>query len=65
MRHRSPIYGEGESIEDVREIRDDQTLREAVDLKTILSSSAIGGWLKQMGSRGDIHGMAQVNETIA
>lgn len=58
------LYGGGETIEDVRELRDDHTLRTAIDLKPIPSSSAIGDWLKRMGRRGGIQGMAQVNTAI-
>lgn len=59
------LYGGGETIEDVREIRDDQTLRTALDLQTLPSASAIGDWLKRMGSRGGLRGMAQINTAIA
>lgn len=57
------LYGGGESIEDAREIREDNTLREVIGLKSIPSSSAIGDWLKRMGERG-IEGMEKVNEAI-
>lgn len=59
------LYGGGETIEDVRGIRDDQTLTTALDLKPLPSSSAIGDWLKRMGRIGGIQGMAQVNRAIA
>jgi hypothetical protein len=36
------IYGGGESIEDVREIREDHSLREATELEEISFSSAPG-----------------------
>jgi hypothetical protein len=55
----------GETIEDVREIREDQTLRQALDLPPLPSSSAIGDWLKRMGSRGGLQGMAQGTTAIA
>lgn len=58
------LYGGGQTLEDVREIRDDQTLRAAIALKTLPSSSAIGDWLKRMGQRGGIQGMAAVNAAI-
>lgn len=59
------LYGGGETIEDVREIREDQTLRQTLDLPTLPSSSAIGDRLKRMGCRGGLQGMAQVNTAIA
>jgi hypothetical protein len=58
------LYGGGESIEDVREIREDHSLREVVGLEEIPSPSAIGDWLKRMGERGGIQGMERVNEEI-
>ena len=57
-------YGGGEAIEDVREIREDHSLRELIELEKIPSSSAIGDWLKRMGARGGIEGMGKVNDGI-
>lgn len=59
------LYGGGDTIEDVRELRDDHTLRTALDLTPIPSSAAIGDWLKRMGRTEGLQGMAQVNEAIA
>lgn len=58
------LYGGSETLEDVRELRDDHTLRTALDLQTLPSSSAIGDWLKRMGHHRGIEGMAQVNASI-
>jgi hypothetical protein len=58
------LYGGGETISDAREIREDNTLREVIGLKSIPSSSAIGDWLKRMGEKGGILGMEKVNEAI-
>lgn len=58
------LYGGGEAIEDVREIREDHSLRELIELEKIPSSSAIGDWLKRMGARGGIEGMGKVNDGI-
>lgn len=55
------LYGGGENIEDVREIRSDVALREIVGLKKIPSVSAIGDWLKRMGEREGIAAMEKVN----
>jgi hypothetical protein len=46
------LYGGGEAIEEVREIREDHPLREAIQMEMIPSCSAIGDWLKRMGERG-------------
>ena len=59
------MYGGGESIEDVREIREDDSLREAAQLEQIPSSSATGDWIKREAERGGIEGMEKVNDEIA
>lgn len=59
------LYGGGENIEDVREIREDKTLREAIGHKQVPSASAIGDWLKRMGVAGGIAGLEKVNWEIA
>ena len=58
------LYGGGEAIEDVREIREDDSLREVVELGEVPSSSAIGDWLRRIGERGGIGGMERVNDGI-
>ncbi|MDI6810024.1 MAG: IS1380 family transposase [Candidatus Eisenbacteria bacterium] len=57
-------YGGGAAIDDIGEIRDDQTLREAICLKTIPTSAAIGDWLRRMGGRDGIDTMEQVNDEL-
>ena len=59
------MYGGGESIEDVREIREDDSLREAAQLEQIPSSSATGDWIRRGAERGGIEGMEKVNDEIA
>jgi len=58
------LYGGGETIEDVREIRGDELLRDIVGLDEIPSSSAIGDWLRRMGERGGVQAMERVNDEI-
>ena len=58
------LYGGGESIEEVREIRE-EALRELIGLKEVPSSSAIGDWLKRMGQRGGMEGLEKVNQEVA
>jgi hypothetical protein len=58
------LYGGGEAIEEIREIREDHALREAVQMEEIPSSSAMGDWLRRMGERGGIEGMEGVNEGV-
>jgi hypothetical protein len=58
------LYGGGEAIEEVREIREDYPLREAIQMERIPSSSAIGDWLRRMGERGGIGGMERINDGV-
>ena len=58
------LYGGGEAIEEVREIREDHPLREAIQMEVIPSCSAMGDWLRRMGNRGGIEGMERVNEGV-
>jgi hypothetical protein len=58
------LYGGGEAIEEVREIREDHPLREAIQMARIPSCSAIGDWLRRMGQRGGIEGMERVNDGV-
>jgi hypothetical protein len=58
------LYGGGEAIEDVREVREDDSLREVVGLEEVPSCSAIGDWLRRMGERGGIGGMERVNDGV-
>ncbi len=55
------MYAGGRSIADVREIKEDQVLRELLELNRVPSESAIGDWLKKMGDRG---GIKAVDEAI-
>jgi len=57
------LYGGGESIEDVREVRED-SLRALVGLRRVPSSSAMGDWLRRVGQQGGIAGMERVNDGI-
>ena len=58
------LYGGGEAIEEVREIREDHPLREAIQMERIPSSSAMGDWLGRSGGRGAA-AMRRVDEGIA
>ncbi len=58
------LYGGGEAIEEVREIRGDHPLREAIQMEKIPCCSAIGDWLRRMGERGGIEGMERVNDGV-
>jgi len=58
------LYGGGEAIDDVREVRQ-ESLKDTIELGTVPSSSAIGDWLRRMGQRGGIAGMQRVNTAIS
>jgi hypothetical protein len=53
------LYGGGETIEDVREIREDDSLRAVLEFDEIPSSSAIGDWLKRRAQWGRRDGEGQ------
>ena len=59
------LYGGGEAIEDVRELRGDEVMGELCELERVPSSSAIGDWLRRMGCRGGVLGMEGVNDGIS
>lgn len=58
------LNGGGRSLEDTREIRSDEGLREILPLEKIPSSDAIGDWLRRMGKRGGLEGVDKVNKRI-
>jgi hypothetical protein len=58
------LYGGGEAIEEIREIREDHPLREAIQMERIPSCSAIGDWLRRMGQRGGMEGIERVNDEV-
>jgi hypothetical protein len=58
------LYGGGEGIEDVREIREDESLREVIKMEEIPSSSATGDWLRREAQRGGVEAIEKINEEI-
>ncbi|MEN6431860.1 MAG: hypothetical protein ABFD06_03095 [Smithella sp.] len=58
------LYGGGESIEDVREIRGDAPLRKVSGLTGIPGVSAMGDWLRRMGGRSGVAALERVNERL-
>lgn len=59
------LYGGGERIEDLRELREDGALRTLCGLDVVPSSSAVGDWLRRMGAGGGLSGFERVNRRIA
>jgi len=55
------LNGGGRSLEDLRQIRDDQGLREVLTLHRVPSSDATGDWLRRSGVNGGLEGLGKVN----
>jgi hypothetical protein len=58
------LNGGGRSLEDIRQIRADEGLREIVPLKRIPSSDAFGDWLRSRGANGGLSGLEKVNRNL-
>jgi hypothetical protein len=58
------LVGGGRHVEDLREIRDDETLRALVGLRRMPSLSTFGDWLVRVGAKGGVKAMRAVDEEI-
>jgi hypothetical protein len=58
------LNGGGRSLEDLRQIRDDQGLREVLKLESVPSSDASGDWMRRGEENGALKGLAGVNRRI-
>lgn len=58
------LNGGGRSLEDTRQIRMDEGLREILPLERIPSSDAFGDWLRNMGVNGGLSGLERVNRKL-
>ena len=58
------LNGGGRSLEDTRQIRTDEGLREILPLERIPSSDAFGDWLRNMGVTGGLFGLERVNRKL-
>lgn len=59
------LEGGGRHVEDLREIRDDETLRKLIGLRRMPSVSTYGDWLARAGANGGVEAMRRVNEETA
>lgn len=59
------LYGGGQCIDDIKEIKQDKAIRKTCGLSIIPSSSTTGDWLKRTAQRGGIEGMEMVNRETA
>jgi hypothetical protein len=58
------LEGGGRHIEDLREIRDDETLRRLVGLSRMPSLSTFGDWLVRSGANGGVEAMRGISEEV-
>jgi hypothetical protein len=58
------LNGGGRSLEDTRQIRADEGLKEILLLERIPSSDAFGDWLRAMGANGGLYGLEKVNRKL-
>ena len=58
------LNGGGRSLEDIRQIRTDEGLREILPLERIPSSDAFGDWLRTMGVTGGLSALERVNRKL-
>jgi len=58
------LHGGGRSLEDLREIREDEGLREVLPLGRIPSADAMGDWLRRMGGNGGLEGLERVEQGL-
>jgi hypothetical protein len=55
------LNGGGRSLEDLRQIRQDQGLREVLGVERMASSDATGDWLRRSGVNGGLEALGKVN----
>ncbi len=58
------LNGGGRSLEDIRQIKADEGLREILPLERIPSSDAFGDWLRSMGINAGLYGLEKVNRRL-
>ena len=58
------LNGGGRSLEDIRQIRDDEGMREVLPLKRIPSTDAMGDWLRRIGQNGGLEGLEKLNRNV-
>jgi hypothetical protein len=59
------LEGGGQHIEDLREIRDDETLRQLVGLRRMPSLSTFGDWMARAGANGGVEALTGIDEEVA
>ncbi|VAW56622.1 hypothetical protein MNBD_GAMMA07-2494 [hydrothermal vent metagenome] len=58
------LLGGGQSIADMRVIKNDISLQKLLNIKMIPSESAIGDWLSRLGKKGGLDGLEKVQSNL-
>ena len=58
------LHGGGRSLEDLRQVRSDEALRELLGLEKLPSVDASGDWLRRMGAGPGLEGLATVQRRV-
>jgi len=58
------LNGGGRSLEDTRQIREDEGLREVLPLRRIPSADAMGDWLRRIWGSGGLDGLERVEQRL-
>ncbi len=58
------LQGGGRSLEDLRQVRAEEGLRDVLGLEEMPSSDALGDWLRRMGAGTGLEGLAAVNRKL-
>ena len=58
------LHGGGRTLEDLRQIRADEGLRELLGLEGVPSADATGDWLRRMGRGKGLEGLSAVNRKV-
>lgn len=58
------LNGGGRSLEDTRQIRNDNGLGKILSLERVPSADATGDWLRRMGVKGGLTGLEKVNKEL-
>ncbi len=58
------LHGGGRTLEDLRQVRADEGLRELLRMERMPSSDATGDWLRRMGRGPGLEGLAVVNRKV-
>ena len=58
------LHGGGRSLEDLRQVRQDEALRELLHLEALPSADATGDWLRRMGAGPGLAALGAVQRRV-